>query len=169
MTLREDFELVFTSGTVARLYVDPSELQALFPEASYVEVLELIRMYSLEMADLLEISATDLIPLDVQEYVKAAAACALTRLYDITGLGGAGDVTFRLGDLSVEGGRSIRNEINRANAGNWCELAAVLREDLLRRQTGAGMRAVVKGSNYPNPMPCRVIRHKDNAPMSVWE
>jgi hypothetical protein len=169
MSLREEYELIFTSGTTARLYVDPAELQILFPDAPYVEIFELVRMFSLEMKEAFNYTATSEIPLDVQEYIKAATACALTRLYDIGGTGGPGDLTFRLGDLSVESPSQVRNEVTRANASNWCELAAVLREELLRTSSGAGMRAIVKGSNYPNPMPCRVIRHKDNAPMSVWE
>jgi hypothetical protein len=175
MSLNEDFELVFSSGSESRLFLDVSEFTSLFPDASEMEIYELIHMYSTEMAELLDIGPGDEVPLDVQEYVKAAVACALTRLYNLSGLGGTAgmDVSFQLGDLQVSRrsstGTNGRGSVTRATAQGWCELAAVLREELLRTRTGAGMRAIVRGSNHVNPMPSRHIRHKEDAPMTVWE
>jgi hypothetical protein len=163
-----DYELVFTSGTEARLFIDPIEVIDLFPEAPAVDVFELVRFYSVEMEDIFHFAPEDPIPPDIQEYVKAATACALMRVYNFGGGGGAGDVSFRLGDLQVDNNRSNTAPVNRLNAGNWCELAAALREEILRTGPGAGLRAVVKGSNFPNPMPCRIIRPKEHMPTTIW-
>jgi hypothetical protein len=156
VTLRQDFEIVFTSGTTGPLYVDPAELQSLFPEAGYVEILEFVSYYSLEVEELLDGKP---ITLESQEYVKAATACALSRIYDYAGGLGGGDGTIRLGDLQIEGGRSAsaRAALTAGNASTWCQLAAALRADLTRGGLGAGMKAVVRGSNYPNPMPRRAL------------
>lgn len=170
MGLSQDFELVFTSGSTARLFIDPAELTGLFPDASFMEIYELVSIYSLEAAELLDIGADDEIPSGARDYVLAAAACALSRLHDLSGIGAGGDGAFRLGDLSVESARSggAPNQMTRANASTWCELAAVLRDELVTGRTGASIRAVVKGANYPNPMPVRGIREKEDMPITVW-
>lgn len=170
MGLPEDFELVFTAGVEGELYVDPAELILLFPTAPYVEVLELINYFSHEVDELLEDGE---ITYEAREYIKASVACALSRLYDLSGLGGGvGDAAFRLGDLSVErrssGQGGGRSSINRANAQTWCELAAVMREELLPGRTGAGIRGVVRGDRWPNPMPARGIRPKEDTPMTIY-
>jgi hypothetical protein len=170
MSLRKDFELVFSSGASGVLLIDPSELAGLFPDATYMEIYELVHRYSLEALELLKLDADDEIPSGARDYVLAAAACALTRLYDLSGIGAGGDGAFRLGDLSVESARSggAPSQMTRATASTWCELAAVLRDELITGRTGASIRAIVKGSAYPNPMPCRGIREKEDMPMTVW-
>jgi hypothetical protein len=167
MSLNEDFEIVFSSGTTARLFIDPAELVSMFPEAAPIEIFDFVRMYSLEMQEMFQFKPDDAIPLDVQEYVRAATACALTRL----GVGGmANEQSVQLGDLQVSTSRGRATQpITRLTASTWCELAGALREELTRSQMGAGIRAVVKGSNFPNPMPSRRIRRKDHMPTSISE
>lgn len=169
MSLRSDFELVFSSGATGRLFIDPSELTSLFPDATYMQIYELVHIYSLEAAKLLDLDVTEEIPPNARDYVLAATACALSRLYDLSGIGSGGDGAFRLGDLSVESARSggSPSQMTRATASTWCELAAVLRDELVKG-TGATIRVIVKGSAYPNPIPCRVIREKEDMPMTVW-
>lgn len=177
MSLREDYELVFSSGTAERLFVDPAELHILFPDVSYMEVFELVRFYSLESKAELDLhNSADGTPYEIpviaQEYVKAAVACALTRLYDFNGMGGGnvgGNNSFRLGDLQVDSNRgNMPSVISRGTAATWCELAAALREEMLRLKPGAGLKSVVRGSRRLNPMPSRFIRTKDYAPTSLW-
>lgn len=170
MSLRQDFELVFTSGTTTVLYIDPTELAGLFPDATYMEIYELVHLFSLEAAQLLDLAAGEEVPPAARDYVLAATACSLSRLYDLSGIGSGGDGAFRLGDLSVESARSggSPSVLTRANAATWCELAAVLREELVAGRTGATIKAIVKGANYANPMPCRGIREKEDMPMTVW-
>lgn len=170
MSLRKDFELVFSSGASGVLYIDPSEVVGMFPDASYMEIYELINLYSLEAAQLVKLDAGDDVPPAVRDYVLAATACALSRLYDLSGIGSGGDGAFRLGDLSVESARSggSPGTITRATASTWCELAAVLRDEIITGRTGASIRAIVKGLAYPNPIPCRGIREKEDMPMTVW-
>lgn len=171
MGLSEDFELIFSSGTTIELPIDPEELLLLFPDAPYVEVLELIQYYTLEVD---ELNDDDELTVVAVEYIKAAVACALSRLYDPSGLaGGVGDAVFRLGDLSVErrssGQGGGRASINRTNAQTWCELAAALREELLPGRTGAMMKSVVRSSRWANPIPCRVVREKEDTPITVYQ
>jgi hypothetical protein len=175
MGLSEDFELIFSSGTTIDLPVDPEELLLLFPDAPYVEILELIQYYTLEVNQLIpDQDDRDELSAAIVEYIKAAVACALSRLYDPTGLaGGVGDAVFRLGDLSVErrssGQGGGRSSVNRINAQTWCELAAVLREELIPGRTGAMMKSVVRSSKWCNPMPCREIREKEDTPLTVFQ
>jgi hypothetical protein len=168
MGLNEDFEIVFSSGTAERLFIDPVELSMLFPEASAMEVFELVRLYSEEMQTVFRFGPDEPIPVEVQEYVKAATACALMRLYNFGGQGGADALSIRLGDLQVDNSKSNNAPITKLNASNWCELAAALREELMRINSGAGMKAIMKGSRYPNPMPCRQIRSKEWYYPDLW-
>jgi hypothetical protein len=167
MSLGADFELVFTSGVSGSVYLDPAELQVLFPEAGYVEILEFISYYSAEVDDLLENQAE--ITLEVQEYIKAATACALSRIFDYNGGLGGGDGMVRLGDLQIQGGRGSNGAPTSGNAATWCQLAAALRSEMLRGQKRTGMRAVVRGSKYRNPMPMRHLRNAEWHGFHNWE
>lgn len=154
-TLVEDFELEFTSGATI-LYLDPEELMDLFSDASYTEVLDWVAFYTLEVKNLLGLEDDDPAPIGAREYIRAAVACALSRIYDWSG-GGVEDA-IRLGDFSVEGRTTGRVLDTRATATTWCELAALLRAELVGTAR-AGMRGVVRGDAWENPMPVRSLRH----------
>lgn len=161
MSLNEDFELVFTAGATLEPYVDPEEILDLFPDASYMEAYEWVSFYTNEVQEILGLDADDEVTLAMREYIRAAAACALSRIYDWSTGGGGSDV-FRLGDLSVENRSNQRSVATRADATNWCELAAILRQELLGDTMRAGMRSVVRSSGWCNPMPDRSLRHVEN-------
>jgi hypothetical protein len=157
--LGEDFVFVFSAG-FDPLYVDPEELFGVYPEATGVEIAEQIYIASLEVKDFLERPPQMELTALAIDYVKASAACALSRTYDPVSAGG-GALLVSLGDLQVQtGGKSSSlRDLNRGNAGTWCELAALLRKELMRSKTG--MRATQRGSVYPNPIPIRRIRRFD--------
>lgn len=157
MSLEQDFQLVFISGTTGVLYIDPSEIVSLFPDAPYEEIFEWIYYFSREVDELIDLKPGDEIPPLVYEYIRAAVACALTRIYDWSG--GGDEAAFRLGDLSVEARFNNRDVVSRADASNWCELAAMLRSELLGTEGRMTMRGVVRGSSWSNPMPPRHLRH----------
>lgn len=158
VNLTEDQELTFAT-ILTPLYIDVEEMRPFYPEASNIEVMEFINRYSLEVADILQLDIDD--P-DAQpsflalEYIRAAVQCSLSRIYDY-GAGGQ-ESSLSLGDLSITSRSYPRANINRANAINSCELAAVLRAELLRSE--APMRAVVKGTKYKNPIPKRHLRSR---------
>lgn len=149
LKLGEDYIITFVSGAEP-LYADPDEMKVFFPEAEDTEILEYIFRYSEQVKKLTKDSKE--LPFVAYEYVRAATLCALSRVYEIA----AGDESsISLGDLSVTKRSYPRSTINRANASDWCELAVVLYQELVRVHTG--MRAVVRGARYPNPMPDRTI------------
>lgn len=150
-SLLNDIELNFIAE-LPTILVDPEELMAFYPDASKVEVAEMIYRYSEEVYSMLGRDAD--IPLVAYEYVKAATLCALSRIYDYTFSGDASSLS--LGDLKISNQSFPRQQINRANAASWCELAAVLREELLRGE--ANIKSVTKGTRYTNPMPKRGLR-----------
>lgn len=154
--LGEDFIFTFTPG-VSPLYIDPEEIEIIFPDAPYVDVLELIYKYSLEVDD---IRGTNPVSEHMYDYVYAATACSLSKIY-----GGIGSVfgdenAVVLGDLSVTTSSRPRTAANVTigNYGNWCELAFALR-NLLTRGTKM-VKPYVRGSNFRNPMPSRKIRRR---------
>ena len=156
-----DFELVFTSGTTLSPFIDPADMLELFPDASYMEAYEWVTFYSNEVRELLDLDADDEITLAMREYVRAAAACALSRIFDWS-TGGGGSDAFSLGDLRVENRSNQRSVENRADATNWCELAGILRAELLDTEGRAAMRSVVRSDAWVNPMPDRSLRHVEN-------
>jgi len=149
VTLVEDQEFVFATD-VEPLLVDPEEFSVFYSDANAVEIVELVHRYSTEVIKLLKGKEPTLVGL---EYIRAAVLCSLSRVYDY----GGGDATsLSLGDLKVSHQVYPRNKITRANAANWCELAAALRQEMLRGI--AGMRAVSKGTKFRDPMPERHLR-----------
>lgn len=146
-------EIVFATNATP-LYVDPSEFVDYYPELTLVEALELVHLRSLEVYRIFDGDDSDL-PFIAYEYIRAAVHCALGRRYEFAFAGGA--ETLTLGDLTVNTQSYPKKQINRANAGTPCELAEALRQELIRIG-GAGMRSVVTGTNYPNPMPKRKLR-----------
>lgn len=149
--LGTDFELIFASS-LTPLYLDPEELAIFFPDAPLVDIAEQIHYASLTaMPYLVNGEVTPLI----LEYVQAMAACALSRNYDPTGnmgMGGGQEDSVTLGDLMVKSGSGAASRggaaINRGNAATWCELAMVLRKELMRSK--AGMRATQKAQRWPS-------------------
>lgn len=142
----------FAAG-LSPLYIAPEELQDVFEDATLLDIAEQIFVASTEARDLLGLKDGDEIPILALDYVKAAAACSLSKVFDETA---GNEVSFRLGDLSVMTRNYTKDSINRGNAGTWCELAFALRKELIASRTG--MKAVLKGANWANPIPQRRIR-----------
>jgi len=159
VTLGEDYVLIF-SGVLNPLYVDPEELIGIFPDATYLEIAEALHIASLDVQQILSIPDGDL-PSQVlaYEYVKAAAACALSKIYGNAYLiPDSNAQSISLGDLRVEYNTTTGAQVSGNTAGSaqtWCELAASLRLSLLH--AGVGFKAVVKGSRYTNPIPSREV------------
>lgn len=142
------------------MYLDPDEVTEVYPDASAFELAEFIFIASTEVKDLLELSDDEDPPNIALDYIRASVLCSLSRIYDSSH--GFGDMVT-LGDLSIDGKRFVRDFPTRANAGSWCELAALLRNEMLRAEgKGPGIRAIVKGEAFPNPMPIRSLRSLDN-------
>lgn len=154
-SLGEDQYLTFMHE-LSGIYVDPDEIRALYPDASPIEINEFLYIYSQQVNDLLggsELSTT------AYEYIKAATACALSKVYDISGA----DVAITtLGDLQVTNQSGSSRSINLSTATSWCELAPVLWEELKRTQNRAGMRAIRKGDGYANPIPTRELQDRES-------
>lgn len=153
-------EFVTFAGILNPLYVDPEELFIIFTESNLLEIAEAIHSASLDLKFMIKL-ADDEFPESplAYEYVKAAAACALSKIYGHSSLDADGGATrFRLGDLDIQkgGSGSSRNRILPESALTWCELAGVLRKEIMMKSTS--MKGVVKGSNYYNPIPRRHIR-----------
>jgi hypothetical protein len=131
VTLGAD-EVLYFAADVTPLYLDPEELLPFFPDATLIEIGELIHHYSSEVKQIYSISDDrDLDPrlnFTALEYIKAAAACELSRTY---GYGGEDELSVKLGDLSITNRSLPRTGVNRGNATTWCQLAAALRKELL--------------------------------------
>lgn len=156
-TLLQDYEIVVLSD-ISPLYVDPEEVQDLFPGVGLVDIAEVIHKFSTRVQKLLKNAEPNFL---VEEYVFAAVACHLLRTSD--GVEGfVGDEIMTLGDFSIRVGSTARKLLDRATASSWCELAEVLRQELMRGL--AGMRAVVKGTRYKNPIPKRYLRDRTSLP-----
>lgn len=148
-------------GELDPLYLDPEFVQNFYAEADLTEVAEIIHKISLELdswfGDSYELTAT------MSEYILAATLCQLTKIYTYDGgmSGFTAPGTFMLGDLQVTQNANGTNAFstksgNRGNASTWCELAALLREELTFSRSN--FRAVFRGSNYENPIPTRGLR-----------
>lgn len=129
-------ETITFSGEIVPLYLDPESLLPLFPEASLLEIAEVIHSYSLEVKDLFKLNDDEDgsgLSFIVLEYIKAASACELTRTY---GLGGDDEVSLNLGDLTITNRNLPRNAITRDNATTWCQVSAALRKEMLANKAG---------------------------------
>lgn len=137
--LQQDETLIFAPD-VAPLYIDPELLLPYFPDASLIEIGEFIHMYSLEVKQIYNLLDTDdgsTLSFTALEYIKAATACELTRVY---GNGGDDELSVRLGDLSITNRSLPRASLSRSNATTWCQIATILRKEMLAAKVG--MRAV---------------------------
>lgn len=148
-------EIVFLTE-LSPMYVDPEEFNYSFAEANDVEIKEFVYRYSAQVQRMLKLADGEEPPFLALEYIRAAVRCALYRIYDY-GYGGD-ETSFTLGDLSVTNRGAAYKTMNRGNAANPCELAEVLRLELMRTETG--MKAVVKGTKYIDPMPKRHLKHQ---------
>lgn len=129
-------ETITFSGEILPLYLDPEVLLPLFPEASLLEIAEVIHSYSLEVKDLFKLNDDENgsgLSFIVLEYIKAASACELTRTY---GIGGDDEVSLHLGDLTITNRNLPRNAITRDNATTWCQVSAALRKEMLANKAG---------------------------------
>lgn len=155
VTLRAT-ETIYFAADVVPLYVDPEILLPFFPEASVLQVGEIIHYYSKEVSEIYTSYSNEIINngsalnFTAQEYIKSATACELSRTY---GYGGGDDeVSVRLGDLEVRNRNSPRTLVTRANAVTWCQIATALRSEMITRKVGAkGVVVRNAGNNIPNP------------------
>jgi len=155
VTLRAT-ETIYFAADVVPLYVDPEIILPFFPEASILQVGEIIHHYSREVTEIYTSYSQEIINngsalnFTAQEYIKSATACELSRTY---GYGGGDDeVSVRLGDLEVRNRNSPRNLVTRANAVTWCQIATALRSEMIAHKIGAKGVVIRNGSNnIPNP------------------
>jgi hypothetical protein len=133
--LKSDESITFAPD-VTPLYLDPEFLLAYFPDASLLEIGEIIYNYSTEVKaiyNLLDAEDGSNLSFTVLEYIKAATACELSRTY---GLGGDDEMSLTLGDLSITNKSIPRNRVTRDNATTWCQIAAALRKEMLAAKVG---------------------------------
>ncbi len=182
INLKEN-EVITFAADIEPVYLDPELLLPFFPDVSLLEIGELIYSASLEVKSIYKLLDTengDNIPFTALEYIRASTCCELTRAY---GNGGDDELSIRLGDLSVTNRSLPRNTLSRANATTWCQIAAVLRKEMLTAKTGIRavqpkglptMPTIGAGNNMDpytglfayqssgaNPIPSRKIRKYD--------
>jgi hypothetical protein len=129
-------EIIAFAPDVDPLYLDPESLIPYFPDASLLEIGEIIHNYSNEVKalyNLLDEEDGSNLSFTVLEYIKAATACELSRTY---GFGGDDEVSVRLGDLSIMNRSMPRNKVTRDNATTWCQIAASFRKEILAGKVG---------------------------------
>lgn len=161
-TLLED-EIIEISSGMTPMFLNPEEIQAIFAEASLLQIAELIHFASIEVLEILNTTKEDTtyadLPYIAIEYIQASVLCSLDKIY---GYDNADSV--RLGDFSVNynnnsGGSS--RYVNRGSATTPCEVAAALRKELLMESTkfgsGRGPKHFTRSSRNANPMPDRTI------------
>jgi hypothetical protein len=135
ITLKAE-EIMTFAPDVTPLYLSPEEILPLFPEASLIEIGELIHFHSLEVESIYGIKSTyqaEKLAYAAIEYIKAAVACDLSRMYNY---GGDDDVSVTLADLTVTARNFPRTLTSRGNAVTWCQIAAALRQEMLAMKTG---------------------------------
>lgn len=143
VTLRSEETISFAADIVP-LYLDPESIQAYFPDASLLEIGEIIHGFSHEVNLIYDIQFTDLDPMftiassgastfTVLEYIKAATCCELSRTY---GFGGDDELSLQLSDLKITNRSLPRQSVNRGNATTWCQIAAALRKEIVSFRVG---------------------------------
>ena len=181
VTLRED-EIIVFAPSLSPLYLDPEELLAIFPDATLLEIGEIIHRYSQEVNQLYgitqlpaseedalaTIATVTSVTYSVLEYIRASVACELSRTY---GFGGDDELSLQLGDLQISNKNIPRATVTRANATTWCQIAAALRKEILTKRVG--LRGVqpkglptsrtYKGGGSLDPQTGALIYVNDNA------
>lgn len=133
VTLRADETIIFAPDLVP-LYLDPEELLPIFPDASLIEIGEMIYHYSLEIKEIYKLGDDvdgSTLPFTILEYIKAATACELSRTY---GFGGDDELSLKLADLEITNRSAPRQVATRSNATTWCQIAASLRREVLAKK-----------------------------------
>ena len=133
--LKNDETITFAAD-VTPLYIDPDQLLPYFPDASALEIGEIIHNQCIEIKSIYKLLDSDdgsSLSFIAQEYIKAASACELSRTY---GYGGDDEVSLQLGDLHVTNKTIPRNKVTRDNATTWCQIAAALRKEMLANRVG---------------------------------
>lgn len=158
VTLGSTYEVLFLPA-LDPIYLDPESIATYYSEVNLVEATEIIYRLSVELQEWFGESLV-LTPV-MEEYLLAATLCELTKIHLLDGgMNGFTDITdFTLGDLQVsegKGGSFSNKALNRGNVSTWCELANLLRGELTFSRTG--IKAIVRGSNYPNPIPPRALK-----------
>ena len=134
-TLGKD-EIIIFCGEISPLYLDPEVLIPFFPDASVMEIGEIVHNYSNEVKKILSLQDSENgtnVPFNAIEYIQAATACELSRTYE---LGGDDEYSVRLGDLSVTNRSVPRSNLSRDNATTWCQIATVLRKEMISGKVG---------------------------------
>ena len=136
ITLRADETITFAPD-VEPLYLNPEEILNFYPDATLLEIGEIVHYYSVEVKQINSyldtVTGAD-IPFNALEYIKAATACELSRTY---AYGSPDDeMSIQLGDLTVVHKPISRTQIDRSSATTWCQLAAVIRREMLTHKTG---------------------------------
>lgn len=130
-------ETITFASEVSPLYLDPELLLAYFPDATLLEIAEIIYNYSLEVKSIYNLSDSEdgsNLSFNVLEYIKAATACELSRTY---GYGGDDEVSLHLGDFTVTNSSVPRRSVTRDNATTWCQIATALRKEMLATKVSA--------------------------------
>jgi hypothetical protein len=157
VTLSAD-EIISFGADIEPLYLDPEAVQVIFPDATKLEIAELIHNISHEINSIFGITASTTDPMSViegygsstyavAEYIRASACCQLTRIY---GFGGDDELSVQLADLQITNRNTPRSNITRSNATTWCQVAAALRKEILTKRVG--IRGV-----QPKGLPQRVV------------
>lgn len=166
ITLRADETITFAPN-IAPLYIDPESIRAYYPDATLLEIGELVHGFSHEIntifgitdpntdpVSVVEEDAPDPVkilanygvnPYTIFEYIKAAVCCELSRTY---GFGGDDEQSLQLADLQITNRSIPRDSVNRGNATTWCQIAAALRKEIVAFKVG--MSAVL-----PKGLPAR--------------
>jgi hypothetical protein len=142
-TLSAD-ETISFGADISPLYIDPEIIQTIFPDATKLEIAELVHNFSHEINSIIGIKSTTVDPMALMEsygisaytateYIKASTCCELTRVY---GFGGDDELSIQLADLQITNRNSPRSNITRSNATTWCQIAAALRKELLSKRVG---------------------------------
>jgi len=133
--LKNDETIIFAAD-ISPLYIDPDELLPYFPDASRLEIGEIIHNHSIEIKSIYNLSDSEdgsNLSFIALEYIKAATACELSRTY---GYGGDDEVSIQLGDFQLAHKSIPRSKITRDNATTWCQIATALRKEMLANRVG---------------------------------
>lgn len=153
-------EIIVFAPDVEPLYIDPDEILPYFPDATMLEIGEMVHIYSQEVKKLYKLrddQDVSELPIIVYDYIKAAVACDLTRTY---GFGGDDEVSISLGDLSINNRNVPRNTVTRDNASTWCQIATALRKELISAKVGP--RAMSPKGDLGGSIPTSGgVRHPD--------
>jgi len=157
ITLRAD-ETISFAADIEPLYLDPESLLSYYPDASLLEIGELIHAYSNEINQIFGIKDptqnglqtlenSNISTFTILEYIKASVLCQLTKIY---GFGGDDELSLELSDFKITNKNIPKSNITRANATTWCQVAAALRKEIMTKRVSS--RGIV-----PKGLPKRTV------------